>query len=225
MSRNAPEAWETGSLVDHYNTLFPFDEKEILAYLAPLELGRDDVFIDFGCGNGAALAVAARFCRRVIGVDVAEKQLEQAKQRLAAVPAARLLQVPFLDCRLEAEEPLTKGSSRKALHHLTDAEKIVFFRQIGPRFAPGARFVIEDAVFDFDRSELEACMPQVLADAATWYGERWPQVQPDFLITIRDEFATGLNAWTAALEAGGFRLARRTRHTCFLSHLTAIKEG
>lgn len=224
MGTDAPDAWKTGALVEHYNTLFPFDEKEILEYLAPLELGPDDDFVDFGCGNGAALSIAAKRCRRAVGVDIAPQQLELARQRLAAFPNVRLLQLPFLSCRLE-DEFFTRGSSRKALHHLTDREKIEFFTLIGKRFAPGARFVIEDAVFDFTRGELEAKMPLVLFDAERWYGDRWTQIKPDFLITIMDEFATGIDAWEEALRAGGFRLAERRRRTCFLSHLTAVKEG
>lgn len=224
MGTDAPDVWKSGALVEHYNTLFPFDEKEILEYLTPLELGPDDVFVDFGCGNGAALSVAAKLCRRAIGVDIARQQLDMARARLAGYPNVRLLELPFLACRFE-DETFTRGSSRKALHHLTDAEKIEFFALIGKRFAPGARFVIEDAVFDFTRSKLEENMPLVLADAERWYGERWPKVREDVLITLRDEFATGIDAWEKALRAGGFMLAERRRRTCFLSHLTAIKEG
>jgi len=224
MSTDAPDSWETGALVEHYNRLYPFDEKEILEYLRPLNLGPEDTFVDFGCGNGAALSVAAKLCRRVIGIDIAVQQLEMARKRLAEFHNVRLLQIPFLECRLE-DEQLTRGSSRKALHHLTDPEKIEFFRTIGCRFATGARFVIEDAIFDFDKKELETHMPLVIADAELWYGDRWPQVRPDFLVTIREEFATGLNAWETALQAGGFKLAERRRRTCFLSHLTAVKGG
>lgn len=224
MGTDAPDVWKTGALVEHYNTLFPFDEKEILEYLAPLELGPDDVFIDFGCGNGSALSFAASRCKRVIGVDIAAQQLDMARRQLAGFTNVTLMQTPFMKCRLE-DETLTCGSSRKALHHLTDTEKVTFFAMIGKRFVPGARFVIEDAIFDFNRSELDRQMPLVLADAEKWYGDRWPQVKNDFLITIKDEFATGLDAWTEALRAGGFRLTERRRRTCFLSHLTAIKEG
>lgn len=224
MGTDAPDVWKSGTLVEHYNTLFPFDEKDILEYLAPLELAPDDVFVDFGCGNGAALSVAAKLCRRAVGVDISRQQLDIARKRLETYPNVRLLELPFLACRLE-DETFTRGSSRKALHHLTDPEKIDFFALIGQRFVPGARFVIEDAVFDFPRSTLEKNMHLVLADAERWYGERWPKVREDLLITLREEFATGIDAWEEALHAGGFRITERRRRTCFLSHLTAIKEG
>ncbi|HOT26571.1 MAG TPA: methyltransferase domain-containing protein [Candidatus Ozemobacteraceae bacterium] len=224
MGTDAPDVWKSGALVEHYNTLFPFDEQEILEYLAPLELGPDDVFIDFGCGNGSALSIAAKLCRRAVGVDIARQQLDIARKRLETYPNVKLLELPFLDCRLEGET-FTRGSSRKALHHLTDPEKFDFFALVGKRFAPGSRFVIEDAVFDFPRSRLGENMAQVLADAEQWYGERWSKVREDVLITLREEFATGIDAWEEALRAGGFRIAERRRRTCFLSHLTAIKEG
>jgi len=225
------EPWRGTALPEHYNRLFAFSDAEIAAYLAPLELRDDDVFIDFGCGQGVALAAACRLVKRVIGVDLSGPQLELARQNLAPVCAASAASRPTVELReidfLRFDprgECYTKGAARKSLHHLTDDEKSDFFRRIGAAFPVGGLFYIEDGMFDFERGRLEDEMPRIIADAETYYGERWPAIREDVLGTFRNEFPTSRKAWMNALRAGGFEPTMIWRRTCFYGGILGRKE-
>ena len=46
-----------------------------------------DVFVDFGCGKGRVLFLAARYrFARIIGVELSERMAEQARRNLAREP-------------------------------------------------------------------------------------------------------------------------------------------
>lgn len=224
------ESWRGASLPQHYNRLYAFSDAEIAGYLAPLEFSPEDVFIDFGCGNGAAVAAAFPLVKHVIGVDVSGPQLELARGALAAAAAAASMPASgeIRECDFLQFEPgserYSKGASRKALHHLTDPQKADFFKRIGPAFPSGALFYIEDGMLDHDRSRLEEQIPAIVADAAPYYGERWPAIREDVLNTFRNEFPTSRKAWMNALRAGGFEPVLVWRRTCFYGGILARKE-
>ncbi len=83
------------SLLDHFhpdNTIYEASGWTYLPrVMRPWEISADDVFLDFGCGRGRVLYMAARYyrLRRVIGVDVsaeltqhARANIEQRRKRL-----------------------------------------------------------------------------------------------------------------------------------------------
>ncbi|MFZ2960161.1 MAG: class I SAM-dependent methyltransferase [Candidatus Ozemobacteraceae bacterium] len=217
------DPWQAGTYADHYNRIYDFDVREIEAYLAPLQLGKADRFIDFGCGSGAAIAVAAPRVEKAVGLDVSLRQIELARERLSSFPNVELVHSDFLECSFGGSL-FSRGAGRKSLHHLTDPEKTTFFQRIGPMFAEGALFLVEDGIFDFPRDRLEEQMPRILAEAAPYYGDRWDTIRPDFLITMREEFPTSSETWEAALRAGGFKPISLKRRTCFYGALLACKE-
>lgn len=215
--------WDQTSYVEHYNSLYGFSEEEALHHLAPLRLDARDTFVDFGCGNASILSLAARTVKLAIGVDCSAEQVALARKRMAPFNNTRIIEAKFLDCDLTGHR-ITAAAGRKSLHHLTDEEKGAFFARISPWFEPSARFVIEDGIFSFDRAELSARMPQILQEAPAFYGKKWDAIRPDFLVTLNEEFVTGLPQWKTALAAGGFRVTEIDQRTCFYARVLAIKE-
>ncbi|MBI4859142.1 MAG: class I SAM-dependent methyltransferase [Candidatus Riflebacteria bacterium] len=216
------DPWKSGRYVDRYNELYGFAAADAQTFLKPLELAAGDTYVDFGCGQGVALRVAASTVARVLGVDVSPQQAARARELVGPLANVQVQECPFLLCDLSGYR-FTKGSARKALHHLTDPEKRQFFGRIGASFEDGALFLIEDGIFDFDRSELEQRLPAVLAEAEGFYGERWSKMSSDFLVTMRDEFPTGFCTWETSLAEGGFTVVQRTRATSFLGTILARK--
>jgi len=216
------DEWKQKPYVERYNQVFAFDDAEAALHLEPLRLASSDLFVDFGCGEGTALFVAAQSVSRVLGIDSSADQLDRARARLASLPNVQLQLASFLDCDL-SEGGFTKGAARKALHHLKDADKETFFNRVSPHFTEGALFLVEDAVFDFPRSSLADRLFAVLEEAESVYGERWSKVRGDFLTMLREEYPTGIEEWTRALGAGGFKIERRMRWNCFSSALLARK--
>jgi len=61
--------------------------RALRAILAPRDVGDSDVFVDFGCGKGRVLFLAARYrFARIIGVELSERMAEQARRNLAREP-------------------------------------------------------------------------------------------------------------------------------------------
>jgi SAM-dependent methyltransferase len=218
------ETWNSSAYADHYNTVYEFASTDGEAFLRPLELNHSDTYIDFGCGQGVALAVATRTVTLAVGVDQSEHQIELANTSLQNVNNVQLINNTMLDCNLSGIQ-FTKASARKSLHHLTDREKSQFFRKIGPRFPPGALFLIEDGIFQFERADLPRHLPAILEEAATYYGEKWPQIKRDFIHTLEHEFPTSLKAWTKALEDGGFEVVKHWSRSSFYGAILAQKRN
>lgn len=212
--------WKKKESADRYNEHYEMPAADAERYLRLLALDEGDAFVDFGCGRGDMLALAAPRVNSALGLDVSPQQLALARERLRGFDNVQLEESSF-----EAFRPggrrFTKGFARKALHHLDDGGKTEFFRRVGPAFEAGGVFLLEDAVYDFDRGELESRMPGLLKEMEAYFGAQWAEKKDDVLHMLRHEFPTGYNAWTAALEAGGFRVVERRQKTSFIAMVFA----
>ena len=61
----------------------PLAYRHLVSILRRLQIGSDDVFLDYGCGKGRALVVAAKFSfREIIGVELSADLVETAKTNI-----------------------------------------------------------------------------------------------------------------------------------------------
>ncbi|MDD5658228.1 MAG: methyltransferase domain-containing protein [Elusimicrobia bacterium] len=216
--------WRDPRFVAHYNALYALAAEAARPYLARLALKPEDRLVDFGCGDGSFLALAAPLVGEAVGVDGSPRQIELARLRLEGFPNAKLVRSGFLEFAPRGRT-FTKAFSRKALHHLTDPDKEAFLRKSTDWLSPGALFLIEDGMFDFERRDLEENMPRVMEQARAHFGAAWEAKAGDFLHSLREEFPTGQDFWARALAAAGFRVLERWQKTCFLGGLLALREG
>jgi cyclopropane fatty-acyl-phospholipid synthase-like methyltransferase len=217
------ENWSDENYAAHYNRLYATPAEEFQACLDLLAMGPEDSLVDFGCGNGDFLALAADRVASALGVDLSGPQLEIARSRLSGRPGVEILQSTFLDFDPGARR-FTRGFSRKALHHLTDSEKELFLARIGPAFQPGALFLLEDGMFfGFEREELEANWDVLVAEAQAYYGDSWEAKKPDILHSFRNEFPTGVRRWERIFEKAGFTVTERRARSSFYGTLLAVK--
>lgn len=214
--------WSDKDYSAHYNRLYATPAEEFGACLKKLSPGPSDTLLDLGCGNGEFLELALAKVSGAVGVDIADSQLEQAALRFKGDARVKLVKAAFLDYRPEPGA-FTRGFSRKALHHLDDAAKPAFFERLGPGFKPGALFLLEDGIFDFERSELEQHWAALMNDCEAYYGAGWESKKSDVSFCFRQEFPAGVKAWTAALAAGGFSVIARERRSSFYGSLLAKK--
>ena len=209
-----PEVWKNEDYVKRYNKVYGITEDQIKRYLAPLKLNDSDVAIEFGCGNGEIIGRVADLVKTIVGVDLSKTQLECASKNLANNKNVILLESSFLDCNI-SKYSFTKGFSRKALHHLTDDEKEKFVEKIAPHFEKDSLFVIEDGIFNFDKALLKEKVPEIVAEAKVYYGDNWPHVEKDFMITILEEFITDYATWEKAFLKCGFKTVEKTPYSMF----------
>ncbi|SDY47853.1 class I SAM-dependent methyltransferase [Halobellus clavatus] len=128
------------------------DDQDSEEYLACADLvvehadpGPDDVVLDLGTGTGAiALALAPR-AKRVVGRDISEGMLAQAREKAAD---AGIENIAFGDGRFRDpnyDAPVDVVTSNFAMHHLSDDEKreaVTTIADLNPR-----RFVLGDVMF------------------------------------------------------------------------------
>lgn len=206
-----------------HNDLYAEPGEEFLKCAQLLRLAPGDSVIDFGCGNGDFLDAALKTAGSAVGVDQAGSRLAAAALRFKGDTRVKLVKSPFLDFE-PGGETFTKGFSRKALHHLTDREKTLFFAKAGKSFAPKALFLVEDVIFDFEKPDLDRNWPGLMKDCAAYYGASWERRKNEVVFCFRKEYPAGIKAWTSALAAGGFKVIQRGRRSSFYGSLLAEKE-
>ena len=136
--------------------------------------GSDDVVLDLGAGTGAIALALAPDAARVVGRDISEGMLEQAREKAAerGIENVEFGEGRFRDPNYDG--PVDIVTTNFAMHHLSDEEKreaIEVVAALGPR-----RFVIGDVMLFgepdpsepfFDPEVDDPATVGVLADALT----------------------------------------------------------
>lgn len=217
------QQWSDRDYTERYNRLYATPADEFRACLDLLDLTGEDALVDFGCGNGDFLALAAGRVRTAVGVDVSGPQVDEAERQLRGKSGVEIVRSSFLDFRPGARR-FTRGFSRKALHHLTDPEKERFLGNVAPSFTPGAIFLLEDGMFfGFEREDLDARWEDLLAEAEGYYGPAWESKKEDLVHSFREEFPTGANRWARLFGEAGFQVTALLPKCSFYGTLLARK--
>src|SRR3989344_2191686 len=68
---------------EHCHSYAPVAWSDLKRVLRVLEIGREEVFLDLGCGKGRALLAAAAFdFQRVVGVEISQRLCEIARANI-----------------------------------------------------------------------------------------------------------------------------------------------
>lgn len=156
-------------IAGHYDDKHGSEEKPIYNACASLVIDHadprpDDVVLDLGTGTGLIALALAENAECVVGRDISEGMLEQARSKAAnnGIENVEFGYGEFRDPQYDGEIDVVV--SNFAFHHLTDEEKheaIEAIASLGPR-----RFVLGDAMF-FNSSDPEEPLFGHGVDAAT----------------------------------------------------------
>jgi cyclopropane fatty-acyl-phospholipid synthase-like methyltransferase len=107
--------------------------------------GPEDTVLDLGCGTGAIALALAPDAERVVGRDISEGMLEQAREKAQAhgITNAEFGDGRFRDPQYDSEVDIV--TSNFAMHHLANEEKreaIAVIGSLNPR-----KFVLGDVMF------------------------------------------------------------------------------
>lgn len=124
--------------------------------IAAADPGAADVVLDLGTGTGAIALALAHDAKRVIGRDISEGMLAEARRKAeeGGIENVEFGYGEFRDPRIDAvDEPIDVVVSNFALHHLGDAEKREAVAAMADTGAD--RIVLGDLMF-FEGTDVEA---------------------------------------------------------------------
>ncbi len=108
-----------------------------------LRLRRGERLLDVGCGWGGLVRFAAReYGARAIGISLSQRQVEYARERIAAEGLAGACAIESLDYReLQSLGTFDKAASVGMVEHVGEALLPVYFRSVWEALAPGGLFL------------------------------------------------------------------------------------
>lgn len=150
-----------------YNRVLSRSEKEVL---------------DIGFGTGTLTCRLYEQGCRIYGQDFSEKMIGLAQKKM---PEARLYQGDFSKGLTEElrNQRYDAIIATYSLHHLTDAEKVHFLKELLPLLKEGGHIYIGDVAFQ-TRAELEQCRSNV--------GEEWDEDEIYFVFEELEQELPGL---------------------------------
>jgi ubiquinone/menaquinone biosynthesis C-methylase UbiE len=186
------------------------DPTEDVAALRSLGLDETRTLIDLGAGTGTLALAAARYCRRVIAVDVSPVMLAALEQKAAAagITNITLVQSGYLSYAHQGEAA-DFVYSRNALHHLPDFWKAIALRQVARMLKPGGVLFLRDLMFAFEPGETEPRIEAWLARAQPTPDYGWTRAELE--THLRDEYSTFTWLLEPMIEHAGFKI-RRAEH-------------
>ncbi len=115
--------------------------------LAALDLRAQDVFLDLGCGTGAAVRDASGVVRRAVGIDLSPAMIAEARMLSDGLENAEFVLGDVSEDALPFEDgEFTTLLCSTAFHHFPQQLRTI--GEMARVLAPGGRLVIADANAD-----------------------------------------------------------------------------
>lgn len=185
-------------------------DKEFSRIKARVDLKPTDIVLDLGCGSGAFVIPAAKFCRKVFAVDISEPMLTILQDKLESLRISNVTvsKAGFLTYTHNEEQPDVVITSL-ALHHLPDYWKSVALLKIANTLKPNGILYLFDVVFNFPISEWQSGTQQLLDEMENAAGK-------EATAHISSEFSTFDWILEGILQRVGFEIEKTYDDAGFL---------
>jgi ubiquinone/menaquinone biosynthesis C-methylase UbiE len=163
------------------------EETEGIVHRLNIEPG--DTVLEFGCGTGGITLNLAKYCQKVIGVDVSKEMLgilneKAGKQNIVNIETHH---AGFLTYDHDPFCEVDKIVSVFALHHLPDFWKSVAILKMAEILKPGKKLYLFDVVFTFKVKDHQKILEEMIEDMRDLAGDSMAR---ETITHIRDEFST-----------------------------------
>ncbi len=164
-------------------------EGETTAIIQTLGITPDDTVLDLGCGTGGIALNLAKYCRKVIGVDISREMLDILKEKAKAQNITNIEThcAGFLTYNHNRSVKVDKIVSMVALHHLPDFWKSVALLKMAEILKEGGKLYLFDVVFTFNVPDHQNALGKMIKDMKNAAGDA---MASETEIHIRDEFST-----------------------------------
>ncbi len=192
---------------DQQHARFRDYEKDARLIMQRLELKPEHTVIDFGCGTGAFVIPAARFCRKVYAVDISRAMLDRCaeKARAAGLSNIETHCAGFLTYEHQ-DAPVDAIVSVAALHHLPDFWKAVALKRMYDMLKPGGKLYLFDVVFSFPVESYQRELDNWVNGMREKAGQAMAE---ETVIHIRDEYSTFDWVMDGMIERAGFQTEQK----------------
>lgn len=169
-----------------------------------LEITEEDVVLDFGCGTGGIALNLAKYCKKVICVDISQQMLDilKSKAKKQDIKNIETHCAGFLTYSHEGEE-VDKIVSKFALHHLPDFWKSVALLQLADIIKTGGKFYLFDVVFTFSPHDHESSINDMIE---TMHNLANTSMADETITHIKEEFSTYDWIMDGLFEKTGFSI-------------------
>jgi ubiquinone/menaquinone biosynthesis C-methylase UbiE len=180
------------------------------------------VMVEFGTGTGAFAQAAAEAGATVIAVDISPAMLAYGEKRADATNLSKsmsFVREGFLSYKHDAE-PADLVVTKYAFHHLPDFWKGIALSQFAAMLKSGGKFYLEDVVFSFEPTEVEANIEAWIMQVADGVGFS----RADFAGHVRDEFSTYGWILEGLMERAGFEIIERNYTSPTYANYLCVKK-
>lgn len=176
-----------------------------------LELTEEDVVLDFGCGTGEIALNLAKYCKKVICVDISKIMLDilENKANEQNIENIEIHCAGFLTYNHE-DEKVDKMVSKVALHHLPDFWKSVALLQMANILKTNGKLYLFDVIFTFSPNDHESSVQNMVETMQNIAGD---SMADETIIHIKDEFSTYDWIIEGLLEKTGFSIDQKNIET------------
>jgi SAM-dependent methyltransferase len=108
-----------------------------------LELSSDDRILELGCGVGRIGRELAPHCARWTGVDISEKMISHARERLGHLDNTNFHLLERTSLEAVAESSLTKAYSVAVLCHMDKEDLYLYMKELHRTVRPGGLIYVE----------------------------------------------------------------------------------
>ncbi len=123
-------------------TLEEAQEAKLELVCSKLKLQPDERVLDVGCGWGSfAIHAASRHGVRVVGVTLAERQAELARERVREAGLADRIEIRIADYREVSDGPFDAISSIGMVEHVGEERIDLYASRLASLLAPGGRLL------------------------------------------------------------------------------------
>ncbi len=163
------------------------DETESIVQM--LGIRPEDTVLDFGCGTGGIALNMAKYCKKVIGVDISREMLDilEDKAKEENINNIETHCAGFLTYNHDQSVKVDKIVSMVALHHLPDFWKSVALLNMTKILKTGGKLYLFDVVFTFNIQDHQKAIGEMINQMQDAAGDSMAE---ELKVHIGDEFST-----------------------------------